>query len=273
MEEGFKVVSNRRKKKRNKNCPKQISFFDYKHGSEIEDVSYERSISMIEKCRHEIQSDGFWIGFTDSLPADSNSELQVEEIVSYGVGHISSNPIARYQFALLILIAKHFQLTDSVHIYDPVFTLTERNIIKHFGFKLITHNEECSRQLGRATIVFMMHCGKAMYNNLLKANWGVDLQNIVLIGNSFSSYAERFPSKTLEIEAQYLCDILPYTKEAKIPNTFIHKDVFNDTAILTFPRTILNDVNSEFWTRERRELNLDNDTEIIAKSKIEAFKS
>ena len=31
-----------------------------------------------------------------------------------------------------------------------------------------------------------------MYNNVLKANWGLNLENVVLVGNSFKNYEERY---------------------------------------------------------------------------------
>lgn len=40
---------------------------------------------------------------------------------------------------------------------------------------------------------FMLHCGKAMYNNLLWRNWSKQhLEKVYIIGNDFSSYEERY---------------------------------------------------------------------------------
>ena len=50
----------------------------------------------------------------------------------------------------------------------------------------------CRRKVQTHTLVFMPHCGRAMYNNLLWANWSPEnLAKLTLIGNSFLSYLER----------------------------------------------------------------------------------
>lgn len=56
----------------------------------------------------------------------------------------------------------------------------------------------------------MPHCGKAMYNNLLWANWSAErLPRVAIIGNSFTSYSERW-SHTNTDDA-----ITPYTSSVK----------------------------------------------------------
>ena len=38
----------------------------------------------------------------------------------------------------------------------------------------------------------MLHCGKPLYNSVLWANWGPALSNVVILGNRFTSYQERW---------------------------------------------------------------------------------
>ena len=42
------------------------------------------------------------------------------------------------------------------------------------------------------TLFFMLHCGKPLYNSVLWANWGLGLSNVIILGNRFSSYQERY---------------------------------------------------------------------------------
>ena len=43
------------------------------------------------------------------------------------------------------------------------------------------------------TVMVMPHCGKALFNNLLWANWSPgQLQQLVVVGNSFSTMLERY---------------------------------------------------------------------------------
>lgn len=45
---------------------------------------------------------------------------------------------------------------------------------------------------GEATVFYMVHCGKALYNNLLWRNWSpAALSKLVIIGNSFRGIEER----------------------------------------------------------------------------------
>ena len=44
----------------------------------------------------------------------------------------------------------------------------------------------------RLTLFFMLHCGKPLYNSVLWANWGPGLSNVIILGNRFSSYQERY---------------------------------------------------------------------------------
>lgn len=45
---------------------------------------------------------------------------------------------------------------------------------------------------GEPTVFYMLHCGTALYNNLLWSNWSADaLSKMVIIGNSFKGLEER----------------------------------------------------------------------------------
>ena len=44
------------------------------------------------------------------------SEIKVKEIISYGAGNFSTSPIARYQFAFLILFAEHLQVGQNYQL-------------------------------------------------------------------------------------------------------------------------------------------------------------
>jgi len=234
---------------------------------------YQRSLANIDECKHEIESSSFWTEFKASWKnLEVYSHVKAEEIISYGAGNISLSPIARYQFAFLALLAETLELTNHVYIYDPVFNLLERRVISNFGFHLITENEECRRKVTKDTVILMLHCGRKMYDNLLQANWNSSsLEFIILIGNAFSSYLERFPSRLLEKEAPYLYDIIPFSTEEVVNNTFVHMDIFNDTSCMTFSKNNLSSVPTDFWTRDRQSNESVRDAEIISKSKVNTF--
>ncbi|KAK3753267.1 hypothetical protein QZH41_015210, partial [Actinostola sp. cb2023] len=47
---------------------------------------------------------------------------------------------------------------------------------------------EAKRSVSQPTLFYMPHCSKLLYNNVLWANWGPSLKNVVIFGNGFSSY-------------------------------------------------------------------------------------
>lgn len=57
----------------------------------------------------------------------------------------------------------------------------------------ILYPQEGKRSVcGEHTIFYMLHCGTALYNNLLWSNWSVDaLSKMIIIGNSFKGLEER----------------------------------------------------------------------------------
>jgi len=47
--------------------------------------------------------------------------------------------------------------------------------------------------VSRRTLFFMPHCGKTLYGNVLEANWSREgLECLVVLGNSFASYSDRY---------------------------------------------------------------------------------
>lgn len=54
--------------------------------------------------------------------------------------------------------------------------------------------QEGKRPIEEPTVFYMIHCGKALYNNLLWSNWSAEaLSKMVIIGNSFKGIEERYP--------------------------------------------------------------------------------
>lgn len=81
---------------------------------------------------------------------------------------------------------------------------------------------------------------KNRYNNLLWANWkSSNLQNVVVLGNSFSGYEERSMGTALKEKARFVSDALKLLTETEIRNTFDPEVVFNDLALHAFhPATL-----------------------------------
>ncbi|XP_009887466.1 PREDICTED: SRR1-like protein [Charadrius vociferus] len=101
---------------------------------------------------------------------------------------------------------------------------------------------------GSATLFYMVHCGKALYNNLLWRNWSAEaLSKMVIIGNSFKGIEERLLSRILERDYSYIAKVLKGTEEVALPTHPRYLDTFNDTSVHWFPLQKLKDLSPEVW--------------------------
>ena len=236
-------------------------------------------LKYIENCKIELQTSSFYKELmkliADNLDEDiitetqdhhANTATSFEDFVCYGIGRLSESPIARYQFALYLLLWQQFKPSGQCLIYDPVFTSFDEQIINHFGLVLLTKNEEAKRQVASRTLFFAPHCGKPLYNNILWANWGPGLKNVVILGNSFRGYHEKMPLHLLNQEAAYIFCVLPIMEEVGFPLTFHHDDVFNDLSIHFFKAKKLQKQDLSFWDNCKEPVYDDDNVEIILKS-------
>lgn len=179
-----------------------------------------------------------------------------ERVVAYGVGSFSSCAIARHQLALLLLVAESLCRSvnavdgggggssgsssnpgPAVEAYDPVFSELERRVLERFSVEAIGTNEEGKRAVSHRTLFFMPHCPKALYNNVLWANWDRDrLAHAVLLGNSFSAIELATPSRQLRTSFEYLARAAQIVTEYRVENCFKFPDVFNDLSVHVFCR-------------------------------------
>ncbi|KAK3740212.1 hypothetical protein RRG08_054234 [Elysia crispata] len=159
-------------------------------------------------------------------------------ILSYGIGNFTSCLIARYQLAFLLALRDKLESQCSAcELFDPVFTIHERDVLAAYKCEVSPRNEEGKRSCHVPTIAFMPHCGKALYNNFLWKNAASPgsalLFNFLLIGNSFDNMLQRTPTRQLEKTANYV--LKQYIREIQLDNSFTHKDIFNDLALHWFP--------------------------------------
>lgn len=135
--------------------------------------------------------------------------------------------------------------------------------------------QEGKRLSTRPTVYYLMHCGKALYNNLLWKNWSTQcLPLMKIIGNSFTGMKERFVevmiwqnvlwkptgrwhfvralNRTLEREFnrdyRYITLATAICQERRLPCPSRMIDVFSDTAVITFPANSLNRLLQSAWT-------------------------
>uniref|UniRef100_A0A674GXT1 SRR1 domain containing n=1 Tax=Taeniopygia guttata TaxID=59729 RepID=A0A674GXT1_TAEGU len=130
--------------------------------------------------------------------------------VCYGLGRFGRCPAARDQLAFLLLLLDELRVPPArCALFDPVFSAREAAALRALGLCLLPENEEGKHGVqGAATLFYMVHCGKALYNNLLWSNWSpAALSKLVIIGNSFRGIEERLLSRILERDYSYIAKV------------------------------------------------------------------
>ncbi|XP_001636656.2 SRR1-like protein isoform X1 [Nematostella vectensis] len=266
--DGFQVVTRKqRKKPRPQHKSRTDKISTQKRNSEEASCDASNIISRICEYRDEIRASSFYSSLKELFigydQGGDKEEAELNEIVCYGVGCISKCPIARYQFALLLLLKDDFQVSsDHCWVYEPLFSKDDANIVQNFDCSMIRVNEEGKRKAIGKSLFIMLHCGKPLYNNVLWANWGQDLKDVLILGNSFSSYDDRAVGKQLSKQATYIAKVLPYIKEIPVKNNFRHNDIFNNTSLHSFPHDKLMKAPEGLWA-DCVEPQYDDEAEII----------
>ncbi|XP_034728633.1 SRR1-like protein [Etheostoma cragini] len=183
-------------------------------------------------------------GTTDQL-----SRCPQLECVCYGLGSFSSCVSARFQLAMLLLLldAGQIPLRDC-SVYDPMFSSGERDVLRELGLTVLTENEEGKRLVTKPTLFYLMHCGKALYNNLLWKNWSTKcLSQMIIIGNSFTGMMDRTIEREFKRDYSYVTQAVSVCEEGQLPCPSRLIDIFSDTAVITFPTSSLNKLPQSTW--------------------------
>ncbi len=212
---------------------------------EIKTKTFEKIILdykyKLEKCDNYL----YWANFKMSLESVMSNQSKSLLIKSYGLGSLENNINTRYQFALLLLIVEELKacgcVVDSVEVYDPIFTNLDKALISKFNLKISNENDEarfCINNDG-CSLFYMPHCGKALYNNLLYANWSYRaLNSLCLIGNSFNTINSLEDS--LSSKYKYLFASLTCASEIRLKNDCEHTNGFHDLTIIKFDSSLIN---------------------------------
>lgn len=121
-------------------------------------------------------------------------------------------------------------------------------MLRELDLTVLTENEEGKRLLKRPTIFYLMHCGKGLYNNLLWRNWKREtLPLLTIIGNSFSGIQDRMLAREFQRDYAYITQAVAVCEERQLPCPPRLLDVFNDTAVITFPPSGLSKLPQSTW--------------------------
>ncbi|KAL0879939.1 hypothetical protein ABMA27_002453 [Loxostege sticticalis] len=262
--DGFQIVKSKNSFKKHTKLPQKESKFIKSDVS----IDIEQSISRIKSAAEDLQVSEY---FKDATKSVSTVVLDkpVVEIVCFGLGQISQCSISKYQLAFLLCL-KDVVKPKKVLVHDPIFYKDECELLKRFDLEVIPQNSEGSYIISEhgITIVYLPHCPKQLTNNFLWANWNSNLQNCVLICNSFISLVDNNPSRILSETVPYIYKIYPFTCETVLQNNFKYTDIFNDTSIHCFPKEKLETNPTEFWVKGDKPL-YNNTEEFITSLMVE----
>ena len=165
------------------------------------------------------------------------------DVLCYGLGSVDDIHSSRHQLALLLLVLDELRKTLGVRVqlvecFDPMFSRVDVHLLRsQCGFRVPEANERCVRRLddSHLTVAYMPHCGRALYNNLLYANWCVPrLRRLLLIGNSFATMTSNGSNM---VTYSYVADAMTLVDEVKLANTSeLTSDAFYDLSLHTFAR-------------------------------------
>lgn len=131
----------------------------------------------------QIQTPEVLNSFYNVLGSESNMQM-----VIYGIGCLESYGPPRLQLSLAILMKRKFSWIGDIEVFDPILSPTEARVLEALGCSVLSVNEQGRRYAIKPTLFYMPHCEAELYNNLLQANWGAMLKQMVLFGNSFEMY-------------------------------------------------------------------------------------
>ncbi|KAM9354883.1 SRR1-like protein [Pholidichthys leucotaenia] len=259
-------VARRRKCANRRSKPLQVTSASLSCNEAL-DIS--KTINRIRDTVSELRRDDFWPDWKgqllvtsealSNLPEKGDIEEQLEtaradrcqqlQCVCYGLGPFSSCVSARCQLAMLLLLLEAVQIPPKeCCIYDPIFSSSEKDVLRELGLTVLAQNEEGKRLVTRPTLFYLMHCGKALYNNLLWKNWSAEsLFLMVLIGNSFSGMRERTIEREFNRDYSYISKSVNMSEERQLPCPPHLIDVFSDTAVISFPSDRLNGLPQSTW--------------------------
>ncbi|TNN54975.1 SRR1-like protein [Liparis tanakae] len=204
-----------------------------------EPLDVERTVKRIRDTVSELRCDDIWQQWKKAASSASWSPPETERLqsVCFGLGSFSSCASARFQLAMLLLLLDAGQIPlKDCSVYDPAFSCGEMDVLRELGLTVLTENEEGKSLATQPTLFYLMHCGKALYNNLLWRNWSVQhLPLMKIIGNSFNGMMDRTVEREFRRDYSYVAQAVSVCEERRLPCPSRLVDVFSDTAVITFP--------------------------------------
>lgn len=114
-------------------------------------------------------------------------------IMMLGLGNIANARASQIQLAFLLLVRDSLKEKREERIpitaFDPIFNEDDRQILAYFDIDVSNENKQGRYGFEEVTFVYMPHCTKTIYENILRSNWTLEgLQRIWLCCNVLERY-------------------------------------------------------------------------------------
>lgn len=196
---------------------------------------------VVARCRRELLSTNFFSQLRDALLKGASPT----SIVCYGLGNFGlkqSEPSASmWQLACALQLQDCWKKEGKVipmYYFEPFILKEEVDFLGHLSIHVISENEKGRRLVKEPTFFFMPHCPLGLYSNLLFTNLSC-LENVLLLGNSLTAYANRLEQNHNTKLLRHLQPFwdespinIPRDEIASLPGHF--EQAFNDSAVTYF---------------------------------------
>ncbi|CAF0756856.1 unnamed protein product [Rotaria sp. Silwood1] len=219
----------------------------------------EQLIKNIENKIEIIRISYFWKQFENYFLHWINQQITSIDILSYGLGHISSSICSQYQYALLKLLEKIFEnKIQNIYLYDPIWTKEENNFLHNNNifskYVILTENNQAYQIINRSSFIYIPFCSKPIHNNLLYSNWNKNkLKNILFFGNSLEKFSNEIQFN--EKKFFYIYQATSFATEVSLPLFENYINAFNEQVFTSFNRTVIPIVNEKKIIPLKREKN------------------
>ena len=192
MEE-WKFAKSKVKKKRGSNRPQSRENVTAVKGSTHEKHLIEIALLDPAAVLKNITSTAYQLQktqiYTHTQSALTECCHNVSKIIILGVGNFSTSPSSALQMSYIRGVTEQLiPAFKHMIFYDPIMNINESNACALLNVtcfdtamqaKLHYHCETDSE----CVLFFMPHCPYQLYNEIIWRNWGLNLKNIIIIGN------------------------------------------------------------------------------------------
>lgn len=125
-------------------------------------------------------------------------------ILTLGLGSVKDSKAAQVQLAFLLIVRDKLlnlhlqengelsrQNSIKVQAYDPIFDQEDHKLLSALDITMTEENFQGCYVLDQPTFVFMPHCTKTLYENILRSNWTpIGLKHLWLCCNELERYVD-----------------------------------------------------------------------------------